>query len=118
MTTLKVWEFLAYGALLTLLTPLAGSYLKRVFLAEKTFLDPILHPVERLTYRLCGVDASRDQSWGEWTTSMLLVNGVSLVLLYGILRLPHLRARFFAGGLSKPLCALRGSRVPSRQRKI
>jgi K+-transporting ATPase ATPase A chain len=90
MTTLKGWEFLAYAALLTLLTPLAGRYLKRVFLAEKTFLDPFLRPVERLTYRVCGVDASRDQSWVEWTTSMLIVNGVSLVLLYAVLRLQHL----------------------------
>ena len=61
--------------------------MKKVFSGERTFLDPVLRPLERLTYRLCRVDPSRDQTWIEWTISMLLVNGASLVLLYAFQRL-------------------------------
>jgi K+-transporting ATPase ATPase A chain len=90
MTGLKAAEFLIYAVLLTAITPLLGGYMKRVFSGEKTFLDPILRPVERLTYRLCRVDASRDQTWIEWTVAMLVVNGASLVLLYAFQRLQKL----------------------------
>ncbi|HEX9147592.1 MAG TPA: potassium-transporting ATPase subunit KdpA, partial [Thermoanaerobaculia bacterium] len=87
MTPLKVTEFLIYAALITAATPILGGFMKNVFSGEKTFLDPALRPVERLVYRLCRVDASRDQTWIEWTTSMLLVNAASLVLLYAFQRL-------------------------------
>ena len=87
MTGLKAAEFLIYAGLLTAVTPLLGGYMKKVFSGERTFLDPVLRPLERLTYRLCRVDPSRDQTWIEWTISMLLVNGASLVLLYAFQRL-------------------------------
>ena len=69
------------------MTPLLGGYMKRVFSGEKTFLDPVLGPVERGIYRICGVDASKDQSWIEWTVTMLIVNAASLVILYAMQRL-------------------------------
>jgi K+-transporting ATPase ATPase A chain len=87
MTGNQILEIAIYFAIVLLVTPLLGSFMKRVFAGERTFLDPILGPAERLVYRLCGVDAQKDQSWIEWTVAMLVVNGASLVLLYGFQRL-------------------------------
>ena len=87
MTTINLVEIAAYVAILVALTPLLGGYMKRVFSGEKTFLDPILRPVERGIYRVCGVDAAKDQSWVDWTVTMLIVNAASLVILYAMQRL-------------------------------
>jgi len=59
-----------------------GIFMARVFGGEKTFLDPVLRPVERLIYRLCGVDEKREMRWTEYGTAMLLFSGVSLIFLY------------------------------------
>ena len=59
----------------------------RVFAGERTFLDPVLLPIERLIYRLCGVQPATEQTWVEYTVSMLLFSVVGMVLLYAIERL-------------------------------
>ncbi len=87
MTAINVLELVLYLAIIIAVTPLLGGYMTRVFSGDRTFLDPILTPVERGLYRICGVDASRDQGWIEWTGTMLIVNAASLVILYGMLRL-------------------------------
>jgi K+-transporting ATPase ATPase A chain len=65
-----------------LITKPLGVFMARVFTHEKTFLDPILRPVERLVYRLTGVDEKREMRWTEYTVAMLLFSGVSMTLLY------------------------------------
>ncbi len=87
MTGIAIAKIALYVGLITALTPLLGGYMKRVFAGEKTFLDPILRPLERGIYRVCGLDAERDQGWIEWTIVMLAVNAASLVILYGMQRL-------------------------------
>jgi K+-transporting ATPase ATPase A chain len=83
----QIVEIAVYFAIVLALTPVLGAYMARVFAGERTFLDPVLKPIERLTYRLCRVDARQDQTWIEWTVTMLVVNGASLVLLYLFQRL-------------------------------
>jgi K+-transporting ATPase ATPase A chain len=83
----QVLELLVYFALIVAVTPVLGAYMKRVFNGERTFLDPILRPIEKAIYRLCGVDAAKDQSWIDWTVAMLVVNAASLFLLYAFQRL-------------------------------
>jgi K+-transporting ATPase ATPase A chain len=63
-----------------------GVYMARVFAGEKTFLDPVLRPLERLLYRICGVDEKTEMDWKEYTVSMLLFSAVSMILLYAIQR--------------------------------
>jgi potassium-transporting ATPase potassium-binding subunit len=63
-----------------------GVYMARVFSGEKTFFDAVARPVERLLYRLTGVDETREMRWTEYAASMLLFSGVSMVLLYVIQR--------------------------------
>ncbi len=67
-----------------------GLYMRRVFSGERTFLDPLLVPVERLLYRLGGVVATKDQGWRQYGGAMLVFNVVGLVVLYAIERLQHL----------------------------
>ncbi len=87
MTTINILEILVYLAIIVALTPILGGYMKRVFSGERTLLDPVMRPVERGIYKVCGVDASKDQSWVEWTVTMLIVNAASLVILYAMQRL-------------------------------
>ena len=72
---------------LLLITKPIGVFLVRVFQREKTFLDPILRPVERLIYRVCGIDEGQEMRWTQYGVAMLLFSVVSLVLLYLIERL-------------------------------
>jgi potassium-transporting ATPase potassium-binding subunit len=71
-----------YLLVILLVTKPMGVFMTRVFNREKTFLDPILRPIERLIYRLTGVDEKREMRWTEYTVSMLLFSGVSMTLLY------------------------------------
>jgi len=75
--------------LILLFTKPIGVFLTRVFEREKTFLDPLFRPVERLVYRICGVDESAEMRWTEYGAAMLFFSAVSLILLYLMERLQH-----------------------------
>jgi K+-transporting ATPase ATPase A chain len=79
-----------YLLVLLAITKPMGVFMARVFAGEKTFLDPVLRPVERLLYRLCGVDDTREMDWKEYTIAMLLFSGVSMLALYLIERVQQL----------------------------
>src|SRR4029077_6230407 len=68
-------------------TPPLGRFMTRVFNRERTFLDPVLRPLERLIYRLTGVDESRAMRWTEYAAAMLLFSVVSMVVLYAMQRM-------------------------------
>lgn len=78
-----------YVLVLFLITKPIGIFLARVFECEKTFLDPLLRPMERLLYRLCGVDESKEMRWTEYGTTLLVFSAVSLILLYLFERLQY-----------------------------
>ena len=63
-----------------------GAYMARVFAREKTILDPVLRPFERLLYKVTGIDDQREMDWKEYTIAMLLFSGVTMVLLYAMER--------------------------------
>ena len=63
-----------------------GSFMARVFSRERTFLDPMLRPVERLLYRLTAVEEQQEMKWTEYGVSMLLFSAVSMLVLYLLLR--------------------------------
>src|SRR3984885_11884871 len=71
--------------ILALTKPL-GVFIARVFNQERTFLDPLMRPLERLLYRVTGVDEKREMRWTEYAIAMLLFSGVSMLLLYLIER--------------------------------
>jgi len=67
-----------------------GIYLARVLEGERTWLDPILRPFERLLYKLCGVNAKQEMNWREYAFAMLGFSAISMLLTYGIERLQAL----------------------------
>jgi K+-transporting ATPase ATPase A chain len=81
--TANGWFQILFFLLVTLLvTKPFGIFMARVFNGEKTFLDPMLRPVEMLLYRLTRVDERHEMRWTEYTIAMLLFSGVSMALLY------------------------------------
>src|SRR6202047_3725603 len=75
-----------YLVVIVLITKPMGVFMTRVFGRERTFLDPIFRPIERLVYRLTGVDEKHEMRWTEYAIAMLLFSGVSMALLYVIER--------------------------------
>ncbi|KWR82140.1 MULTISPECIES: potassium-transporting ATPase subunit KdpA [Pseudomonas] len=75
----------AFFALVLLPAPLLGRFYYKVMEGERTFLSPVLAPVERLIYRVCGIDPRAEQDWKTYTLAMLAFNLVGLALLFAIL---------------------------------
>ena len=90
MTKLELLKIVVYFLLILTVTKPLGLYMKHVFSKEKTFFDPLLRPIERLLYRLSGVDEKKEHDWMQYTIAMLVFNGIGLLLTYAILRLQHL----------------------------
>ena len=86
--TLNGWlQILFFLALVFAVTKPLGVFMARVFNRERTFLDSVLRPVERLIYRLTGVEESREMRWTEYAVAMLLFSVVSMLVLYLLQRL-------------------------------
>jgi len=84
-------QLILFVVALAAITKPMGLYLMRVLdVNGKTWFDPILRPLERLTYRLMGVKADREQDWKQYTLAMLLFSLVSCLFTFAILRLQHL----------------------------
>jgi K+-transporting ATPase ATPase A chain len=69
-----------------LITKPLGGFMARVFARERTWLDPVMRPVERILYRLTGVDENHEMDWKEYALALLLFSGVSMILLYALQR--------------------------------
>src|ERR1700691_2890918 len=81
---LQIFVFL--GLIFAVTKPL-GVFMTRVFAGERTFADPVLRPIERLLYRVTGVDPSHEMHWTEYATAMLVFSAVSMLVLYLIERI-------------------------------
>jgi len=89
--TFNGWLQIAlYCAIVTLLVKPLGFYMTRVFTGERTFLSPVLGPIERCVYWLGGVDAKREQNWVTYAVAMLLFSLAGFLLLYAMMRLQGL----------------------------
>jgi K+-transporting ATPase ATPase A chain len=73
-----------------ILTPLVGAWIARIMDGERTFLSPVLGPVERVSYRFLGVDPMVEQSWKGYAVSLLVFSVVSVAAMYAMLRLQDL----------------------------
>ena len=80
-------QFAIFSAILLASVRPVGIYLARVLEGERTWLDPVLRPIERLIYKLCGVHADKEMNWREYAYSVLGISAVSLVVTYGFQRL-------------------------------
>ncbi len=85
--TMNGWiQIIVFLGVIFLITKPLGIFMARVFDREKTFLDPVLRPVERILYKLTGVNESEEMKWGEYCISMLIFSLVSMLVLYLIQR--------------------------------
>jgi K+-transporting ATPase ATPase A chain len=89
--TLNGWIQIAiYCAIVVALVKPLGWYMTRVFNGERTFLSPVLRPVEVALYWLGGVDETREQGWVNYTLGMLFFHVGGFLILYGLMRLQGL----------------------------
>jgi len=86
MSTNGWFQIGLFFAAVFLLTKPIGNFLVRVFNRERTLLDPLLTPIEKLIYRLTGISAEKEMKWTEYGIAMLLFSAVSMVVLYLIER--------------------------------
>jgi len=83
-------QFAIYSVILLLTVRPVGIYLARVLEGERTWLDPVLRPIERLIYTISGIKADREMNWREYAFAMLGFSAVSMVMTYAIERLQNL----------------------------
>jgi potassium-transporting ATPase potassium-binding subunit len=85
--TLNGWLQIGFFMIaIAAVTPVLGRFMTHVFNRERTWLDPVLRPLERLIYRSTGIDASREMPWTEYAVAVLLFSVVSMLALYLIQR--------------------------------
>lgn len=87
MTANGWFQFAFFSIVLLLTVRPVGSYLARVLERERTWLDPLLRPIERLIYKLCGVNADAEMNWREYAYAMLGFSAATLLLTYAVERL-------------------------------
>ena len=87
MTTIAWIQILLYCAIVVAITPVLGAYMTRVFNGERTFLSPVLRPIEVALYRMGGVDEKREQNWLGYTVAMLFFHVGGFLILYALMRL-------------------------------
>jgi K+-transporting ATPase ATPase A chain len=87
MTTVGVARILLVLAVVFALVKPLGAYMARVYMNERTMLDPVLRPLERLFYRWSGVDPNEDMTWQIYSVAILLFTFAGMLLLYAFQRL-------------------------------
>src|SRR5437763_2337228 len=90
MTAIGWIQIILYCAIIVALAKPLGWYMTRVFNGERTFLSPVLRPVEVALYRISGVEEKREQHWLTYTVAMLLFHVGGFLVIYGLMRLQAL----------------------------
>ncbi len=89
MLSNSVIQLIAFFLIVTAISVPLGLYMARVFSNERTFLDPVLSPIERLIYRVCGINPGVEMGWVGYTVSMLAFSLISMIFLYALQRLQY-----------------------------
>src|ERR1700744_6373856 len=87
MTVIGWIQIIIFCAIVAALTKPLGWYMTRVFNGERTFLSPVVRPVEVAVYWIGGVDERREQHWLTYTVAMLLFHVGGFLIIYGLMRL-------------------------------
>ncbi len=90
MTANGWMQYLLFSVLLLLSVKPVGAYIARVLEGEKTWLDFLLRPIERIIYKLSGVEPEKEMNWRQYAFALLGFSAISLLLTYGIERLQNL----------------------------
>jgi K+-transporting ATPase ATPase A chain len=87
MTSNGIFQILAFFAVILLLTKPTGLFMSRLFQGERTFLHPILRPLEAIVYKLCGVREDHEQRWTQYAASLLAFSFFAFIFPYALMRL-------------------------------
>lgn len=87
MTLVGILQILVFFGIIVAITKPIGSYMHRVFEGERTFLHPVLGPIERLIYRVSGIHPDEEQSWIRYSASMISISIFSFLFVYLLQRL-------------------------------
>ncbi len=90
MTPIGLLNILVYFLVLLAITKPVGAFMAKLFEGERTFLHPLLRPLERLTYRICGVREDAEQRWTQYAASLIAFSLASFVFVYLIQRLQRI----------------------------
>jgi K+-transporting ATPase ATPase A chain len=82
-------QFAAYAAIIAGTTQPLGRYMAAMFSGQKTVLTPVMRPVERLIYAICGVQETVEHSWKRYAGHLLLFALIGTIATYAMLRLQH-----------------------------
>jgi potassium-transporting ATPase potassium-binding subunit len=82
MTFLELAQIFLYFTLLIICTPLLGSYMAKVFNGERSFISPVLKPIESGIYKLAGVNTEEEQNWRQYAIAMLVFNGLGFLVVF------------------------------------
>jgi len=98
-------QYVLFGTIVTVLVEPLGGYMERVFSRQRTFLDRLCLPVERLVYRITAVDPNAEMTGKEYATCFVLFGLAGTFLLYAILRMQQFLPWFFPQYQTTPLSA-------------
>jgi K+-transporting ATPase ATPase A chain len=87
MTLFDWLQLIFYMVVLIALAKPLGTFMARVYQGERTFLDRVLRPVEKLIYRLCGVRPEEEMTWKVYAIALMLFNVLGLLVVYALQRL-------------------------------
>jgi K+-transporting ATPase ATPase A chain len=90
MTSIGVLQILVFFGLILAVTKPVGLFMSRLFQGQRTFLHPVLRPVEVLVYKLCGVREDQEQQWTLYTASLLAFSLFAFLIPYALMRLQGL----------------------------
>jgi K+-transporting ATPase ATPase A chain len=89
MLSNSVIQLVAFFLIVAVVSVPLGLYMARVFSNERTFLDRVLSPIERLIYRICGINPAVEMGWAGYAVSMLAFSLISMIFLYALQRLQY-----------------------------
>src|SRR5271166_3533065 len=89
MLSNSIVQIAVFFLLVTAISVPLGLYMARVFSHERTFLDPVLTPIEGLIYKLCGINSAVEMGWAGYAIAMLAFSLISMIFLYALQRLQY-----------------------------
>jgi potassium-transporting ATPase potassium-binding subunit len=96
-------QYLLFLVVVTALVKPLGGYVEKVFSRRRSALDGLCLPIEKLIYRICGVDSEREMGFVEYSSCFVLFGLASTLLLYAVLRLQHFFPWFYPAYQTTPL---------------
>lgn len=103
MSSSNLLQYAVFVAVVAALVKPLGGYMARVFEGEKTFLDPLLRPLERLIYRLTSVDPEWEMDWAHYSIAFIFFGLIGALSMYAVLRLQQFLPYFYARYLTTPV---------------